>query len=83
MHYVDITGETPWVEGMAFGGRKRDRVSARNISSKWDELSWLWGVERSLEISDMSGAVAHRGFHEPNDSVTEHPLANSLSLYEA
>ena len=80
---MDITGEPPWVDGMAFVGRKRETVSERNISSKRDELSWLWGVARSLEISDMSCAVAYRGFHEPNDSVTEHPLANSLSSYEA
>ena len=71
------------MDGMAFAGRKRERVSERNISSKRDQLSWLWGVAWSLEISDMSCAVAHRAFHEPNDNVTEHPLANSLSSYEA
>ena len=40
-HYVDITGGPPWVDVMAFVGRKREKVSERNISSKRDELSWL------------------------------------------
>ena len=53
------------------------------VQERKAELDWLRRLTKSLEPSELSNLVAHRGFHSVHDHSHVRPIENSLTAYES